>query len=313
MTYYEERNPKDISISRVVPVINKFLPDSKVNDIKFLYHGTYNVFEVEGRFIFRIPDKSLRNKKGIQMIESEYKNLKLLKPNLSIPIPDPIYVNLEETVPAMGYRKLPGISLSKCIREYDNKCLKKLARSIGFFLTQLHSVKLTKKFTNYMNLNNSDFLAKYTKVWEKEYQETKSIVLPLVNSEQKKWIQALYTLFLSKIDHFSFEPTVIHGDFDTSNILVDSGSCKLSGIIDFEETRIFDPAVDFLFYREGKLFQDEILAFYGGIIDKDFQQRMQFTFSRSCIPYILYGVKNSIPSLIEAGKELLTERMTFFS
>jgi aminoglycoside phosphotransferase (APT) family kinase protein len=164
-----------------------------------------------------------------------------------------------------------------------------------------------------MNLNNSDFLAKYTKVWEKEYQETKSIVLPLVNSEQKKWIQALYTLFLSKIDHFSFEPTVIHGDFDTSNILVDSGSCKLSGIIDFEETRIFDPAVDFLFYREGKLFQDEILAFYGGIIDKDFQQRMQFTFSRSCIPYILYGVKNSIPSLIEAGKELLTERMTFFS
>ena len=312
MALYEEKNPEDISISQVLPIINIFLPDVTLKGLKFLYHGTYNVFEVEKRYIFRIPDKSLRNNKGIQMIEKEKEILQLLKPNLSISIPDPIFLNLDEKVPSMGYEKLPGVSLSKCIRKFDSKCLKKLARAIGAFLSQLHSPQNTEDFKNHFNMDNSNFLTRYQQVWEKEYQEIKSIVWPLINQTQKKWIQNLYTCYMTKIDDFSFEPTVIHGDFDTSNILVDSISCNLSGIIDFEEANIFDPAVDFLFFREGKPFLEEILKSYKGVVDKDFKERMKFTFSRSCFPYMLYGSHNNIPSLIEAGLELLSDRMEFF-
>ncbi|PWI47149.1 hypothetical protein CEE45_13110 [Candidatus Heimdallarchaeota archaeon B3_Heim] len=312
MTFYEEQNPKDISISQILPALNKFLPNTNKNDIKFLYHGTYNVFEVKNDFIFRIPDESLRNTKGIQLIQREDKILKLIKPHLSILIPDPVFIDLTRNTPLMGYKKIPGISLSKFIHKIDNTYLIKLAKSIGRFLNQLHNKKLVKIYTDNFGVDYTNFIDSYHDVWEKEYREVKSIVWSFVEDYQKAWIQTLYTRFLSKISDFTFEPTIVHGDFDTSNILVDPISCNLSGIIDFEETKIFDPAVDFLFFREGKLFLNELMATYNGVIDKYFVERMQFTFSRAFIPYILYGANNNIPTLIEAGLQLLSERMTIF-
>ncbi|MHA1976615.1 MAG: phosphotransferase family protein [Candidatus Hodarchaeales archaeon] len=312
MTFYEEQNPKDIEISQILPIITKFLPNVVESDIKFLYHGTYNVFEIKEEFIFRIPDKSLRNEKGIQLLEKERKVLHLLNSSLPIPIPNPIFINLEQNMPVMGYKRIPGISLSRCVQEIDESCLLKLARSIGKFLSHLHSVEIMENYAEYFNEEYGNFLTNFYKVWEKEYQEVKSIILPQVNDDQKNWIQSLYSCFLSEIESFNFKPTVVHGDFDTSNILVDPISCNLSGVIDFEDTRIFDPAVDFLFFREGRLFQKEIMTAYQKKIDSNFNVRMQFSFSRTFAPYILYGVKNDIPSLVKAGHELLSEKMSMF-
>ncbi|GAH43787.1 unnamed protein product, partial [marine sediment metagenome] len=39
--------------------------------------------------------------------------------------------------------------------------------------------------------------------------------------------------------------------------LVDPKTFKITGIVDFEESRIYDPAVDFLFYDEGDVFLRE--------------------------------------------------------
>ena len=312
MTLYEELNPKDIEISQILPVINKFLPNIHENDVKFLYHGTYNVFEINEEFIFRIPDKSLRNEIGIQLLEKENKVLQLFNSTLPIPIPKPSYINLENNIPVMGYRKIPGISLSKCFGEFDNSCLIKLAKSIGEFLTQLHSSETIKKYSDHFHEDYGNFFENYREIWEKEYREVQSCILPMVNEIQKDWIRSLYTRFLSKINTFNFEPVIVHGDFDTSNILVEPDSCSLSGVIDFEETRIFDPAIDFLFFREGELFLRKIMTTYNREIDKSFSERMQFTFSRVFAPYVLYGVDNNIPSLITAGLELLSDRMRFF-
>ena len=57
MAFYEERNPKDISFHEVKQAIREFLPKIQETDIKFLYHGSYNVFEVSEKFIFRIQIK----------------------------------------------------------------------------------------------------------------------------------------------------------------------------------------------------------------------------------------------------------------
>ena len=290
MTLYEELNPKDIEISQILPVINKFLPNIHENDVKFLYHGTYNVFEINEEFIFRIPDKSLRNEIGIQLLEKENKVLQLFNSTLPIPIPKPSYINLENNIPVMGYRKIPGISLSKCFGEFDNSCLIKVAKSIGEFLTQLHSSETIKKYSDHFHEDYGNFFENYREIWEKEYREVQSCILPM---------------------GFSVKPNAAIV-FDTSNILVDPLSCSLSGVIDFEETRIFDPAIDFLFFREGELFLRKIMTTYNREIDKSFSERMQFTFSRVFAPYVLYGVDNNIPSLITAGLELLSDRMRFF-
>ena len=57
MITYEESNPSDVDINHVIKEFSKFIPNISKNEIKFLYHGTYNVFEVKTKYIFRIPDR----------------------------------------------------------------------------------------------------------------------------------------------------------------------------------------------------------------------------------------------------------------
>ncbi len=312
MTLYEEQNPKDIEYSQVISEISKFLSNIKDSDVKFIYHGTYNVFTVKDEYIFRIPDRTLRNQKGIQLIKREVEVLQFLNSNMSMSIPEPKFTNYDEKTPMMAYKKLPGISLSRCINELEETCLETIARDVGTFLTQLHSKNLLEKSVGLFKLNDLDFLSYYRNVWEKEYREVKQLAWTSLSNQQRNWLDSLYNSFFSKIQGYTFDPTIIHGDFDTSNILVNPETCELSGIIDFEEASIFDPAADFLFFREGKLFLDVIMDFYEGEIDETFHERMQFLFSRACVPYMIYGVKNNLPSLVDAGLELLSDRMKFF-
>ena len=133
-----------------------------------------------------------------------------------------------------------------------------------------------------------------------------------MNSTQKRWITNLFNTFLNEKENFNFKYTIIHGDFDLSNILIDPKSLKLTGIIDFEESRIYDPAYDFLFYDEGNEFLKQIFSSYEGEVDRNFEKRMKFLYGSSCLAYIEFGMKYDFPDMIEAGFQLLKTRMNRF-
>ncbi|MFX0076349.1 MAG: phosphotransferase [Candidatus Hermodarchaeota archaeon] len=128
----------------------------------------------------------------------------------------------------------------------------------------------------------------------------------------KKWIANLFNTFLDEKENFNFKYTIIHGDFDISNILVDPESFKVTGIVDFEEARIYDPAADFLFFDQGDEFIQEMLSNYKGEIDNNFQKRMKFLYGRACLAYIEFGLKHKLPDLVNVGFELLEIRMKRF-
>ena len=312
VAFYEERNPKDISFHEVKQAINKFLPKIQETDIKFLYHGSYNVFEVSEEFIFRIPDKHMRNKIGIQLIENEIRTLDILKDLFTPLIPDPIFIHIEGNIPLMGYQKIPGVSLSKCYTNLRPECRHKLAQNIGKFLSQLHSSEILSKYNKSVATDFLSFQTQYQNVWKNEFKKIKSLILHRLDDNQSDWTLMIYNKFLPQIKKYSFNPVITHGDFDITNILVNSDSCELTGVIDFEDTRVFDPAVDFLFYNEGKEFQEEIIKNYSHTLDKYFDERRKFYYSRSCFPYMIFGLENDIPSLVNAGFDLLLERMKRF-
>jgi aminoglycoside 2''-phosphotransferase len=312
LAFYEEQNPKDISFNEVKQAVREFIPKIQKSDIKFLYHGSYNVFEVSGKFIFRIPDIHLRNQIGIQLIENEIQTLNILKEILTIPIPVPIFISLKKDFPLMGYKMIPGISLSRCFANLPSNCRQKLARRIGNFLTLLHSPKTLSRYNETVVTDLLNFQTQYQNVWKNELKKIKSLILHRLDDNQREWTLAIYNKFLPQIEKFSFKPVITHGDFDITNILINPDSCKLTGIIDFEDTKPFDPAVDLLFYREGKGFQEEIINNYEHKLDKYFDERRQFYYSRSCFPYMIFGLENNIPSLVNAGFELLAERMKRF-
>lgn len=315
MTSFEEHNPADISIEKIYPLIQQHLPYITQDQIRFHYHGSYNVFKVDERYIFRFPDRAFRNESGRTMIHDEKKKLDKIRTEVKITIPTPQFLSKKTEIPYVGYEMIPGISLSRCLKNFSLQNQATVASQIGIFLTQLHSSSLRAQFdiktTDYKS--SEEFLHIYKEQWAQLFQKTQKIIYPLFSKDQQEWIEHIFMEFLSNPQNFIFEPCFIHGDFDTSNILVDPISAKITGVIDFEDCRLYDPAADLLFFDEGAEFLEEIIDHYNAhIVDQPFRNRMKFLYSRTCLAYIEWGMDNNRPELVKAGMEIMGKNMKKF-
>ncbi|UCC19289.1 MAG: phosphotransferase [Promethearchaeota archaeon] len=312
MTFFEERRAPDISKADVIDSLYIFFPDISEEDIRFFYHGTYNVYEVKNQFIFRIPDKHFRNFNGVRLIQNEVKMLYHIQKYVSVSIPEPIYISLEKDCPLIGYKKIEGSPLSRCFYKASKDQRIKIAKEIGLFLSELHSNDLFQEALKNKIVDNVFSCKKYKKDWQKFLEEVQTTVFHMLNSAQRKWITNLFDKFLNNEKNFDFKYTIIHGDFDISNIIVNPKTFKITGIVDFEESRIYDPAADFLFYDEGDAFVRSIFSSYTRKIDDNFEERMKFLYGWSFLAYIKFGIEHNLSDMIEAGFQLLKIKMEKF-
>ena len=302
MTNFEESNPCDVEIGKLVNVLEKDFRNIKEKDLKFTYHGTFNVFEIRKK-ILRVPDKDLRNHKGSQIIQNETVKLKNLAKLISIPIPKPENVSLNDNMPYVIYQKLPGVSLSTIFHTLNDQKKKRVAEGIAEFLNQLHAPQVLH--TVHSSIFHTKFTASDYKVyWENRFEEIKEKIFPLVNTSQKAWIYTIFSRFLRTSENFLFKPAITHCDFDTSNILVNPQKGILTGIIDFEETKAWDPAADLLFF-EDSTFQQQILDSYQYADSPSLQNRMKFLYCRTFAPYITWGLDHQKTSMVEYGLKRL--------
>ncbi|NIV40422.1 MAG: phosphotransferase, partial [Anaerolineae bacterium] len=66
-----------------------------------------------------------------------------------------------------------------------------------------------------------------------------------MRSDARSWAAGHFEDFLSDEDNFRYQPVLKHSDFGPSNILFDSETQRVSGIIDFGSSGLGDPAYDF--------------------------------------------------------------------
>jgi len=312
MVFFEDLRPCDIPISKIIDGLYKFFSDIKKNEIKFFYHGTYNVFEVKKCYIFRIPDKSLRNQKGVELILNEVKILHHIRKYVSLEIPDPIFLSSDPDCPIMGYKKIKGMPLHKAFNKIPNEKQLKIASNIGEFLTELHSKSLFKDAIKNKIIGDVFSCKRYKENLQKYFDTIQDSVFILLNEAQQQWIVRVFTSFLDNNANFDFDFSIVHGDFDISNILINPHNFDIQGIVDFEESRVYDRAADFLFYEEGEKFQKKVISAYKEPIDNNFEERMEFLYKISILGYFSYGINNDIPDLIEQGFKLLKKRMDQF-
>ncbi|MHA1617849.1 MAG: phosphotransferase family protein [Promethearchaeota archaeon] len=318
---FEENNPPDITIPEFLPLILHHWPGLQPDDIKFHYHGTYNVFIIKNEYILRIPDRDLRNAQGLKLLVEEEQKLAFFhRMGLSDPtlqLPKPIYVHQDNQIPYMYYPKIPGHSLSTVIGTLSSTIKTRVAKQIAHFLDQLHSPALAhdylKEFSPPSSLSSSSFSSQaYYDGWKVLYKKSQQLLYPLLPTEGQNWISALLESFLNHPELVNFQPTVVHGDFDTSNILVEGDLPSVCAVIDFEDTHIGDPAADMLFFREGQPFFEQILENRAIAYDGYIRNRMKFLYCRTCIPYLEWGVEHDRPAMVEYGKERLKRLMKKF-
>lgn len=293
----------DISIYK--QIIEECFPKIRVFSIQCLDEGIYRVFEINSNLIFRFPygddGKALKREK----ILCNY-----LHSMLSIPIPYYEYFSNgcpRFDRPIAGYKKLDGVALDRC--RLNASELKHLASQIGKFLSELHHLRLKPS----IEVHITPFRHNQAKKWLKHlYQQIHKSIFSILSEQEQKWVKSFFEEFLDDNQNWKFTPVLIHGDFDSSNILYDQSCRTICGIIDFEETNPGDPAWDFccLLAEFGQGFLRNMINNYKGAVDDNLYERISFHAKRTVFHEILYGLEFNKREFKEHGLSRMRRAMS---
>ena len=233
-----------------------------------------DTYEVDRRWIFRFP----RRPRVEERVRLEIRFLPELTDALSVPVPRFEFVSLEPLV--VGYAKLEGVPLRK------NPPLR-VAREVGRFLAELHAFPVER--ARDLGVARDDL--------EPDLAEFRARVLPLLDRGERGRAAAL----LDERATGGFEPAFIHADLGPEHVLVEGA--RVSGVIDWSDARIGDPALDFawLLHATSDRFAHELVRGYDRTVDDDFRRRALFYHRLGPWHEVVYGMETGRPGYIDSG------------
>lgn len=219
----------------------------RVKKHRYYVEGWDNmVVEVNDTVIFRFTRREEVQKQFLKEIEL----LPVLRENLSLKVPLPIYTSTEKTPFFMGYEKIEGVQLRSA---HVNNYLENVSSSIGNFLKELQRIKGE-------NLSKIDYLD--PSAWKAQYQ----VLFNMIENElyerfnRRIWrrINYVFKNYLGDPENFIFEPVLCHRDLSGEHILHVIGTP--TGVIDWGDACFGDPAFDLtgLYSDFGRSFAENI-------------------------------------------------------
>lgn len=106
------------------------------------------------------------------------------------------------------------------------------------------------------------------------------------------------------------EPTLTHSDVAGDHLLVDLNTGALTGMIDWSDAQIGDPAWDlaWVLNRAPAPFQESFKKAYEGM-GEDLRSRADFYYRLTPWHDVRYGLENARPDLVEAGLDRILGRL----
>lgn len=235
------------------------------------------VVEVDGEWIFRFP----RRPEVVDWLRREAALLPKLSPRLPGRIPQFEFVALEQTA-FVGYRKLPGEPLAHGARSAE------LGARLGEFLAALHAFPVDRARTLTGRDGTADRRATVVRF--------RASVLPLLEESDRSGGEALLDAALA----LRFEAALVHGDLGPEHIL--HQGAELTGVIDWSDARVDDPAIDLAWPLHGTSgsFAKELLRSYGAA-DEGLSERALVFHRLGPWHEVLYGLDENLPELVASG------------
>jgi aminoglycoside phosphotransferase (APT) family kinase protein len=258
------------------------------------------VFEVDGEWIVRVP----RRDEVLLWLRREAALLPVLAPALPLPVPRFEVVEDSGPLAFVAYGKLEGEPLDGSAARAPPG--PSLARQLGAFLTALHSFPLGK-------VVQAGFADTRAAGWLEQQREfarrCEHEAIPLLEEDERLRARSLFAEFLSRWDS-RLELVFVHGDLGPAHILW-SGS-TVSGVIDWSDARVGDPALDFawLLHGTGAAFADALLGAYSGVeTGPAFRARALFYHRLGPWHEVLYGLQRGRPDLVASGLSGVRQRL----
>ena len=227
------------NISELVSAIEEAFPElaGLILPLTFLGEGyEFTAFESSNGYVFRFPKREDAAKK--QMVENS------LLPELSAALPVDIpFPSLQAAASPIcpwgfhGYPKLPGVAVADL--ENFEELLPELAPQIARFLVALHSFPAERALALSVP-DNASWLEEFREMHEFLLAELESRLTPMELHRVDEWWQA----FLRAAERWSFSPVLTHNDLGPSHVLIQPETLRVSGVIDFGDALVGDPAID---------------------------------------------------------------------
>ncbi|AOY14928.1 TPA: aminoglycoside phosphotransferase family protein [Bacillus cereus] len=221
--------------------IKEALPNLSIHSYKQNEEGWDNVAViVNDELLFRFP----RKQEYALRIPLEKELCTILTHSLQeieVPQYHLIYKNESDEVPLCSYYTLiHGEPLkTEIVANLDEKERKIIITQLATFLAALHSIPLK-------SVTALGFPTEKTLIYWKELQtKLNEYVTNSLTSFQKSTLNRLFENFFACIATSVFPNAIIHADFTHHHILFDNQNKTISGIIDFGDAQIGDPAFDF--------------------------------------------------------------------
>lgn len=302
--------------SEIAAIIREHWPDFAVEQVQAVPHagwgGDSDAFLVNGRYIFRFP----RHADIVHALAVEICLLPRLAPRVGLPIPAFQYVaadrtarDTERTPLFVGYPAIPGEPLTAALFQAlvigHDVTAERMAAQLGAFLSGLHTCPLEVARDCGVPESAHAPVEQITQ----QYQRAQTLVYPALDAAERTFLDRLFSAFLEDVRQEPWTPVLCHGDLSSDHILVDrSNAGQISGVIDFGDMAIGDPAGDFVWRHEyGAVFFQRVLAHYhapSGDVEA-FARRVTYRHRLMAAGEITYGLKIGNAAYVDEGRRTL--------
>lgn len=279
----KQRHDEYFDKDKYVSIIQIHIRNLNKSDVIWYEDGWDFVVAVVGEQVFRFP----RRKDYESKLPIEVKFTDQFITRSPVDIPKLILHHNVDIGNYVTYTFLPGAQFKRKLADtFPVEKKLEIARQIGCFLTAIHSFPVSKAKEIGIEEINS------LKSWTDRLEYIKTKVFPYLNQKEQEWTIHVFTRFINLITAYPIQNVMSHSDIMPEHIIVDPKTYTLSGIIDFGDIVIADPAYDFTFLNKyGKDFLEEAYRSYTLPKDPNFEARRQFYEDRLVVTNLEHSIK----------------------
>jgi aminoglycoside phosphotransferase (APT) family kinase protein len=269
-------------------VVAAHLPGYRVGTVALLGAGQEHVaYEINGELIVRLarqpdPDRVRRDGALLAVVAR-------VSP---VPVPEPVFVAPDEG--CLAYRKLPGVALLDAPRAAWCPAAARIAAPLGDLLAALHAVPV-EAVAGLVEPDDPPL-----EEWRGEAAQTYPSVAAHLPARYRPAVEA----FLAAPPPPAGYPLVFsHNDLGIEHVLVDPAGWTVSGVIDWTDAALVDPAVDIgLLYRD--LGPAALAAAPGG--DAALAERAVFYARCALLEDLAYGIATGLGRYVAKSRTALS-------
>lgn len=256
-----------------------------------------DILVINAELIFRFP----RYAAGIQQLETEVQLLQALQGKLPLSIPNPRYVQLSNEPGAcwVGYALIKGEPLwREDMHQLSGDAQQYYAQQLGDFLRTLHQIPTA----DLPSLPDDD----QVEFWQDFYDQVQAKLFQFMRPDATHDIQAHFETYFNNVQQYAYQRALRHGDFGTVNVLHDATIPTITGIIDFGEAALGDPALDYAALQAGYGADFVKLVVNDEAYLAKITPRIEFYMGTYALFEALHGYDHDDMQAFEAGMEKYT-------